>query len=180
MITAAVFARYARALADVALEKGEEAAVAADLETYREIFRAVPSLVDVFHSPAVSREAKQNLLGALLARYPLSRTAANFMKVAVDQNRIRYFQEIVDLYTATVNARRGVVSAEVVSPVPLGAAELERLRASLAGATGSRVDLQVRTDPELLGGLRVRVGSTIFDGSVRRQLAEVKRRLLEA
>jgi len=180
MISSAVFARYARALADVAFSTGEVDAVTADLMTYREIVRTSPALLDVFDSPAISREAKHNLLAALLAKFPATRSTSNFLKVAVDHNRIRYLNAIVDLYVATVNRRRGVVAAEVVSPAPLGEREVAALGEALGKATGSRVTLDVRTDPELIGGLLVRIESTVFDGSVRRQLAEVKRRLLEA
>ena len=180
MISSAVFGRYARALAEVALETGTESTVTADLEVYREIFRAVPELVEVFHSPAVSRAAKARILEKLLAKYPVHAITGNFFKVALEHNRLRYFNEIHDSYGKAVNARKGIVAASVTAPAPLGEDEIIRLRDSLAKATGLSVALAVRTDPELLGGLVVQVGSTVYDGSIRRQLTEMKRRLAEA
>jgi F-type H+-transporting ATPase subunit delta len=180
VISSAVFARYARSLADVALESGEADAVAADLTVYREIVRAAPALLEIFDSPAVSREAKQNLIAALLEKYPVRQITANFLRVLIDHNRVRYFDAIVDLYVATVNRRKGVVAADVTSPIPLSDADVAVLRESLAKATGANVMVNLRTDPGLIGGLVVQIESTVFDGSVRRQLTEVKRRLLEA
>jgi len=179
MISSAVFSRYARSLADVVLENREDAVVERDLGMYREIFRAVPDLLDTFHNPAIPREVKQRVLGELLARYPVSQTTSNYLKVLLDHNRIRYFQEIFELYTWIVNERRGIVTAQVASAAPLTDEQQSELREGLSQAVGKRVILDMRTDSELLGGLVVRVGSTVFDGSVRRHLAEMRQRLME-
>jgi F-type H+-transporting ATPase subunit delta len=179
MISSAIFGRYARSLADVVLEKREDAAVVRDLGVYREIFLAVPNLLETFHNPAIPRENKQKILSELLAHYPVSQTTANFLRLLLDHNRIRYFHEICDLFTRTVNERNGIITAQVASAAPLSEADQSRLRESLSRITGKRVLLDVHTDQALLGGVVVRVGSTVYDGSVRRQLAEVRRRLTE-
>ncbi len=179
MISSAVISRYARSLADVVSEKQIVAEVERDLGLYREIFLAVPDLLDTFHNPAIPREVKQQILSGLLGRYPVSPITENFLKLLVDHSRLRYFHEILDLYTKTLNERRGIVTAQVASAAPLSEGELTDLRESLARATGRSVILDVRTDKELLGGLVVRIGSTVYDGSVLRQLAEMRRRLTE-
>jgi F-type H+-transporting ATPase subunit delta len=177
MISSAVFARYARALVDVAMEKQDEPRVTQDLQTYREIFRTVPDLLDVFHSPAVPRDAKQRLLNELIAHYPVGPTTANFLQVVLQHNRFRYFHEIFDYYLRAVNERKGVMAAQITAPAELSDRELADLRKALASATGGAVTLSVRTDPSLLGGLVVQIGSTVYDGSIRRQLAEMRQRL---
>ncbi len=179
MISSSLFSRYARSLADVVMEMGIVDEVGRDLELYREIFLAVPDLLDTFHNPAIPMEAKAKILSELLARYPVSRTTENFLKVLVDHHRLRYFHEIFDLYTKTLDARRGIVTAQVASAAPLSETEQRELRESLAQATGRSVILDVQTDKELLGGLVVRIGSTVYDGSVLRQLEEMRRRLSE-
>lgn len=177
MISSAVFARYGRALADVALASGDESRVLADLNLYREIFRLVPALLETMDSPAVQRDAKERVLIGLLARYPVLPTVANFMRILLDNHRIRYYPEICEFYVHTVNERKGIVSARVTSAIPIAERELLMLRASLAKATGNEVQMTVDTDPDLLAGVIVQIGSTVYDGSIRAQLEEMRRRL---
>jgi F-type H+-transporting ATPase subunit delta len=179
MIISAIFTRYARALADVTLESAQEPAVTNDLGTYRQIFESVPQLLDAFDSPAIPREAKEKLLAELMKRYPVSRLSGNFLRTLLEHNRIKYFEAILRAYVKITNERKGIVSAQVTAAGELTAAELARLRESLAAATGRTVLLEVRTDPGLVGGTVVQVGSTVYDGSIRTQLSEMKRRLAQ-
>jgi F-type H+-transporting ATPase subunit delta len=179
MIPSAVFARYARALADVTLEKNEDAAVLKDLSTYREIFRQVPALLDALDSPAIPRESKENVLSELLVRYPVIQSTSNFLRILLRHHRIRYFEDICDLYQRTLNERRGIIAARVTSAVPLSEEDVSALRTSLAGATGRQSVLTMQTDPELLAGVVVQIGSTVYDGSIRTQLDEMRRRLMQ-
>ena len=177
MIPSAVLARYARALAEVALEEAQEEQVLGDLETYQQICQAVPDLLPAFDNPAVPREAKGKLLADLLQRYPVGRITGNFLHVLLSHHRLRYFHEICGLYVRVINERRGVVRAQVRSASDLSDGELEALRESLARVTGKAVTIEVRTDPDLLGGAIVQIGSTVYDGSIRTQLDEMRRRL---
>jgi F-type H+-transporting ATPase subunit delta len=177
MISSVIFARYGRALADVVLANGEDARVLGNLDTYCEIFRMVPELLDALDSPAVQADAKRRVLTGLLERYPVLPTAANFLHILLDNHRIRYFAEIRDSYVKTVNERKGIVSAQVTSAAPVPEKDLGRLRASLARATGNEVTMSVTTDPDLLAGAIVQIGSTVYDGSIRAQLEEMKKRL---
>ncbi len=179
MISTAIFARYARALADVALASGEERVVANDLETYREIFRQVPGVLELLDNPAVQRESKENVLSALMERYRVRQTTRNFLKTLLAHHRIRYFHEICDFYVKTVNERKGIVAAKVTTAWNLREQELTALLKSLSRVTGSQVTLSVQTDSELLGGVVVQIGSTVYDGSIRTQLNEMRRRLMQ-
>jgi len=179
VIPSAILGRYARSLADVAFEDNLEQEVSRDIETFREIFRAVPELAEAFHAPAVPRETKDNLLAALVRRYPVHPVTANFLRVLLGHNRMRFYPQIADAYRKAVDERRGVVEAAVTAAAPLTREELAGLESRLAGVTGKRVRLEPRTDASLLGGVVVRVGSTVFDGSIRTQLSEMKRRLTE-
>jgi F-type H+-transporting ATPase subunit delta len=178
VISSAIFVRYAHALADVALQSGNEAEVRSDLDTYREIFRQVPQLLEALDNPAIQREAKDNLLRNLLKRYPAAPSVQNFLRILLDNYRIRYFAEICDAYVRTVNERKGIVAARVTSAAPLRAAEQAVLRASLMRATGKEVNLTAASDPELLAGVIVQIGSTVYDGSIRTQLEEMRKRLV--
>jgi F-type H+-transporting ATPase subunit delta len=166
-------------LADVVFEENLEQEVTGNLETYEEIFRAVPDLLDAFHNPAVPREAKGKLLMELMARYPVHAIASNFLRVLLQHNRMLYFPQIFQGYRKAVNERKGIVSAIVSAATPLSQPELKSLADKLAGFTGKLVNVEMRTDASLLGGVVVQMGSTIFDGSIRTQLDAVRRRLSE-
>lgn len=178
MISSAIFTRYAHALADVALQSGEDALVRRGLDTYREIFLQVPALIESLDSPAVNREAKDRVLAGLIQRYPVATMVHNFLRLLLDHHRIRFFAEICDAFDKTVDERKGVVAARVTSAAPLNDAEQASLRASLAKATGKQVNLNVGTDPDLLAGVIVQIGSTVYDGSIRTQLEEMRKRLV--
>jgi F-type H+-transporting ATPase subunit delta len=179
VISSAILMRYARSLADVAFDAGQEPAVTTGLKTYLEIFRAVPDLLEVFDSPAIRREAKEKLLSNLFVKYPISKITGNFLLALLRHNRIRCFSEIFESYLKLVNSRKDIVSAQVTVAAPLSEIEIQNLSQSLAQAASKTVTLDVRTDADLVGGLVVQVGSTVYDGSIRTQLIEMKRRLAE-
>ncbi len=179
MIPSAVLGRYARSLADIAFELNLEEKVTEDLKTYNEIFSAVPDLLDTFHSPAIPREAKEKLLDELIRQYPVNRITSNFLRILLQHNRIRYFHQILESFLKSVNERRGIISARVTAAAPLSREELKNLEQKLAGITGKLVNIELQTDADLLGGVVVQIGSTIFDGSIRTQLNDMKRRLSE-
>jgi F-type H+-transporting ATPase subunit delta len=179
VIPSAILGRYARSLAEIAFEENLEQAVAEDLGTFSDIFRAVPDLLEVFHAPAIPRETKGKLLAELMAKYPVSQITSNFLRLLLQHNRIRYFSQIADGYLKSVNERKGIVSARVTAAAPLSQENLKNLEAKLAGITGKLVHIESQTDASLLGGIVVQMDSTIFDGSIRTQLSEMKRRLTE-
>jgi F-type H+-transporting ATPase subunit delta len=179
VIPAAILGRYARSLAEVVIEENIEQKVTSDLETYSEIFGAVPELLDVFHSPAVPRESKEKLLAELTAKYPVHSVTSNFLRILLQHNRVRFFEQIRKSYLKSVHESKGIVSARVTAAAALSVDELRKLEERLSGITGKLVSMESRMDPDLLGGLVVQMGSTIFDGSIRTQLAEMKRRLAE-
>ena len=179
MIPSAILGRYSRSLAEIAFEENLEQTVSEDLKTFSEIFRAVPDLLEVFHAPAIPRETKEKLLAELMAKYPVSPITSNFLRILLQHNRIRFFQQIVEGYWKSVNERKGIVSARVTAAAPVSRENLKALEAKLAGITGKLVHIESQTDANLLGGVVVQIGSTIFDGSIRTQLSEMKRRLTE-
>ena len=179
MIPSAILGRYARSLAEIAFEENLEQPVTEDLKTFREIFRAVPDLLEVFYAPAIPRDVKEKLLAELMAKYPVSLITSNFLRILLEHNRIRYFEQIADGYLKSVNERKGIVSARVTAAAPLSQENLKSLEAKLTGITGKLIQIESQTDANLLGGIVVQMGSTIFDGSIRTQLSEMRRRLTE-
>jgi ATP synthase F1 delta subunit len=153
--------------------------VTGDLKTYGEIFRMVPDLLVAFHTPAVPRDAKERLLDEVMAQHPVNPITSNFLRILLRHNRLRFLSQIFEIYLKAVNERKGVVSAMVTTAAPLSQQKIVGLAERLAAITGKLVNIELRTDADLLGGVVVQVGSTVYDGSVRTQLAEVRRRLSE-
>jgi F-type H+-transporting ATPase subunit delta len=179
MIPSAILGRYARSLAEIAFQENLELVITEELKTYTEIFHAVPDLLDAFDSPAIPHEAKEKLLAKVMGQYPVNPITSNFLRILLQHNRIRFYPQIVDGYFNAVNERKGIVTAQVTSVVPLSPQDLKSLEGKLAGITGKAVNLEMKTDAGLLGGIVVQIGSTIFDGSIRTQLSEMRRRLTE-
>jgi F-type H+-transporting ATPase subunit delta len=179
LIPSAILGRYARSLAEIVFEENLEQRVTEDLKTYNEIFRAVPDLLEAFHSPAIPRETKEKLLAEVMTLHPVNPITSNFLRILLQNNRIRFFQQILDSYVKSVNENKGIVSARVTAAAPLSPRALKSLENKLAGITGKLVNIELQTDASLLGGVVVQVGSTIFDGSIRTQLSEMRRRLSE-
>jgi F-type H+-transporting ATPase subunit delta len=179
VISAAILGRYAKSLSDVVFEENVVEKVTEDLKTYSEIFHAVPDVLETFDSPAVPRETKENLLRELTARYPVHSVASNFLRILLDHNRIRFFQEIRDAFLQSVHEQMGMASAQVTAAAPLSQQEMISLEKRLSAMTGKLVTVESQTDPSLLGGMVVQMGSTVFDGSIRTQLADIKRRFME-
>jgi F-type H+-transporting ATPase subunit delta len=180
MISSAILDRYAQSLADVAAQTQEEDAASKDLELYKDIFKAVPDILEAFHSPSIPRESKEKVLSELLARYPVRTTTGNFLRVLLKHNRIRYFQQIYDSYCTILSKRKGVVDAKVTVAAPLQPQDLTSLGDRLHTMTGKTVSMDVQQNPDLLGGIIVQIGSTVYDGSVRTKLSEIKRQLTES
>ncbi len=179
MIPSAILGRYARSLAEIAFEENLEQPVTEDLRTYTEIFRAVPGLLETFDAPSVPRETKQKLLVEVMRLHPVNQITSNFLRILLQHNRIGFFHQIADAYSKSINERKGIVSARVTTVAPLSPRDMKSLEMKLVEITGKQINMELQTDPGLLGGIVVQVGSTIFDGSIRTQLSEMRRRLTE-
>jgi len=173
----AVATRYAAALADVALEKNAADRVRQDLAAFVEAFSSAADLRIFLESPAADREVKQKVIESLAARMDLAPAVRNFVRVLVDHRRTEMLREIQQAFHGELNRRLGIAEAEVTSARELTAAEKQRLMAALERRTGMKMEAHFRTDTALLGGLVVRIGSTVYDGSVREQLSRLRAQL---
>jgi F-type H+-transporting ATPase subunit delta len=173
----AVARRYAAALADVVTARGESREVQDELSAWERMMRTNALLMEVFSNPTVPYEQKQKVLSKLIERTRVRPTTANFLQVLLRNQRLAELGEINKRFAQVLDERAGVVSAEVTTARPVPQASQEALRANLASLTGKQVRLSFTTDEELIGGIVTRIGSTIYDGSVRNQLQRFKERL---
>jgi len=174
----AVASRYARAFSDVVLEmKLDPKQVTAQLNSMVELYRSSLDLRRVWESPAIPAEQKRHLLDTVVERDAILRPLRNFLAVLIDHGRIHDVEMIARQFETELNQRLGIVEAEVSSSRPLEQAEREELLAQASRVTGKQISAKYQVDPSLIGGATVRIGSTIYDGSVRGQLERIKEQL---
>jgi F-type H+-transporting ATPase subunit delta len=168
---------YADALADVALSQNAAADVGRELADFLALMRESPELGVVLGSPAVARTNKHAVVEALVAQMGASRTLRNFLFVVINQRRMGLLPEIQAAFQAQLDERRGIARADVTSARALNDAEKQQLQKTLERLSGRRIEAQYRLEPALIAGAVVRVGSTIYDGSVRTRLERLRVRL---
>ncbi len=169
--------RYASALADVALDDGVAEAVQQGLTEFVGLWGGSSELRNFLASPAIPRDEKVALIEKLIARMGASVVLRNFLCVLVDNHRTALLAELPAAFRAELDQRLGIAKAEVTSSYALSRSEQEELRRALERLTGKQVRAEYRQDEALIGGLVVRIGSTILDGSVRSQLARLRTQL---
>ena len=168
---------YADALAEVATAQKNPEAVRREFSDFLALLGESEQLRILLASPAVSRANKHAVAQALVERMQASRTLRNFLFVVIDQRRVSLLPEIYQALEAQLDVREGIARANVVSARPLDEDEKKQLREALERLSGRRVEAHYRLDPALIAGAVVRVGSTIYDGSVRTQLERLRARI---
>jgi F-type H+-transporting ATPase subunit delta len=168
---------YAGALADVVLASGRADALRQEVRAAADLAAESPDLRNFLSSPAIPREGKHALVEKLVARMGASQELRNFLFVLVDHHRTAMLGEIAREFETTLLDRLGVVQASVTSARELSAPQKQKLAGRLEGLTGKKIEAQYAVDPTLVGGLAVRIGSTVYDGSVRAQLDRLAARL---
>jgi F-type H+-transporting ATPase subunit delta len=169
--------RYAKALFGLAQETGRVDALRAELDALVGAIEKVPALADVFVRPIHPAGERRRAVAELAGPLGLSPLLANFCAYLIDQRRTRDLAAIRDEFVRLAEEAAGRVRGEVVTAAPLDGAQLDRVRGALARRLGRQIDLAVRIDPELVGGLVARVGDLVFDGSLRSQLAQLRAQL---
>ena len=177
MSVTTVARRYAEAIADVAIARNQVEQIDTELNVFQQMMKASRELHDVFASPILSTEQKRQVLEALLARTKPSQTTANLLRTMLKNYRLHLVEAVYEQYRREINERQGVTIAEVTTAAPLAATEQEVLGRHLRDLTGKQVQLQFKTDPEMIGGIITRIGSVDYDGSIRTQLQAVKQKL---
>ena len=175
---AAVLGRYARAFADVVVDRkvAPDKAVA-ELSEIAALVNTSTEFRNVLQNPSVALPQKLGLLDAVIARTGGSKILRNFVAVLIDQRRIGNIGDIVEQFKQELDRRMGIADARVSSARELTAAEKKSLGQQLAAITGKTVRATYSQDASLLGGAVVRVGSTIYDGSVRGQLQRIREQI---
>ena len=175
--------RYARALTDVVTAPGAPAAadpkiITGQLTEFADLMKVNSELAILFSTPAVSTAKKTAVLSELSKSLNLAPLTKNFLTVVLQHERMDWLQEIVEAFNTLLDERLGVVVAEITSARTLEEKDRQALTEALSRRTGKQVKMRFALDPALIGGVTARVGSTIYDGSVRGQLDRLRTDLL--
>jgi F-type H+-transporting ATPase subunit delta len=165
----------ARALLEVAEKKGDPATVQDALRQVATALRDLPELHSAVSNPAVSVERRKRIVGAVFASAP--ELVRRFLELLVARELIGMLPRVEQSYTAQWNARRGVVTAEAVTAVPLDEALAGELEQAIGKATGLIAELSKQTDPAVIGGVFLKMGGHTYDGTVRGRLHALRRTL---
>ena len=178
--TTEVGGRYAQALFDLALETARLDAVRADLASLKAAWIDSADLRRLCQSPIMAAEDQGRGLVAIAETAKFDATTRNFLGLLAQNGRARDLPGTITGFEALYSAHAGVVAAEVVSAVPLSAAQQTQIRSALSKALGKAPEMTARVDPSILGGLKVKVGSKLFDASLKTKLDQMKYALKRA
>jgi F-type H+-transporting ATPase subunit delta len=166
--------RYASALADVSIEKGEANEVKQELQDWDALLRANTNLQEVFRNPTIALDQKRAVLNKLIERARPRPTTANFLKVLLQNQRLTELPDINQKLTEILDERAGMIAATVTTARPVAESSRQNLISRLSTLTRKKVRVDFKEDPDLIGGLITRIGSTVYDGSVRTQLQQFR------
>jgi F-type H+-transporting ATPase subunit delta len=169
--------QYANALADIVLEQGAAEPARKQLSEFGAAYGESAELRNFLASPAVTRESKHEVIEKLAARMGASKIIRNFLFVIVDNQRAALLPEIVATFEHVLRQRQGVAEAQIASAVELNDKQKSTLMRTLEDLTAKKIQAKYSLEPALLGGAVVRIGDTIYDGSLRNQLNQLRARL---
>lgn len=176
MIDGLVAKRYAEALFNVANEKNLLDKVEQDLKVAAEILNNTEDLMTFLRHPQVDSQKKKNLIDSSF-KDSIAVISKNFLFQLIDNHRIEFIEDILRIYVKLANDVRGVLDVEAVTAVPLDDSENGKVIQSLSGKFGKQIRLTNVIDPSVIGGMIVKIGDRIYDGSVNKQLKVLKRSL---
>lgn len=168
--------RYAEALLDSVWEEPAETrqAVSEQLALLAASVRESFDLRNALENPSYGSDDRLRVLDAIAERLELSDRVRTFARLVVERGRAAEIGAIAETFNRLLDARAGRVKARVLSAVPLGDDAVDGIRKALEDRTGKTVEIELGIDPELIGGVRAEIGSTVFDGSIRAELDRLR------
>ena len=177
----AIALRYAQAFASVVASQNlDPLATQRQLADFNDTLAQSQALGEVLSNPAIPSEQKLRVLDAIASRLGMFPQVRNFLAVIMDHQRMNVLGEILAEYHGLADEQAGLAEAEITSARPLDDRDRAELEAQVSRLAGGRVRATYRQDPALLGGAVVRLGSTVYDGSVRAQLLGLREKLINA
>jgi F-type H+-transporting ATPase subunit delta len=173
-------ARYAKALLDVSRKEGDPLAAERDLQGFASLTAGNEQLARVLVNPAIPAPRKTALVRELLERTPVGTIVGKLIVLLAERDRLVLIPDLLDEYRKRLMDFQNIVQAEVTSAVPLPPDAVRAIERAVAERTGRKVAMTSRVDPGVIGGVVTRIGSVVYDGSVKRQLEKMKDTLTSA
>ena len=177
MIGGSLARRYARALLDIGQEERQLRRVLSEVEEFGKALEGSPALREVMEADDINRRDKHTALDAVLSKAGFLPTTQSFLSLLIEKGRMNVLPQILVSLRGMVEEVEGIERVEVIVPMALSVTQKELLRTVLERRTGKKVVLEETVDPAVLGGMVVRVGSTVYDGSVRTQIHQIRENL---
>jgi len=169
--------RYARALLAIGEEEGQTRRILEETEQFDKLASDTPLLREMMEANHINRRDKKAALEASLAPADFLASTRNFLFLLVDKGRMNILSPIVSELRRLVEQIEGIERVEVVVPMPLTGTQRDMLQSVLEGQTGKKVMLEETVEPGVLGGMIVKVGSTVYDGSARTQIKQIRQNI---
>ena len=179
MIGSTIAKRYARAFYEIAAEESQLEKYYRELSSFAAIINDNKDLKEFLANPVFDQNEKKSVVESILAKTDISGITANFLKLLTDKQRIVVLSDIVECYRELMDETLKTIRASVKTAFPLSAELIRKLQEGLESQTKKKVDMTVIEEPNLLGGIVVRVGDTVYDNSIRTQLNNIRNLLGE-
>jgi F-type H+-transporting ATPase subunit delta len=177
VIVGSLARRYARALFDIGKEEGQVRRSLSEVEDFSGALESSAELREAMESAYISRQVKQTALVSLLSSTDYLESTKSFLSLLVEKGRMNVLPAILDELRRMTEEYEGIERVVVTVPIALSASQKDLLRAVLEKRTGKKILLDESIDPEILGGMIVRMGSTVYDGSVSTQIQQIRQNL---
>ena len=171
--------RYSRALFEVAKEAGEIEKIENDIKNFAHLINNSQEIKNFMHNPTQSKENQNNALKLLAEKLNLSKNLKNFMFLLIEKRRIFFVEKIIDSFLKICALKRGEPKASLVSSKELSETELENISKELSSSLSSTIKFNYKVDKELIGGLKLQLGSFMIDTSIKSKLNKYKQIMLE-
>lgn len=170
--------RYAKALVQLAEEEKTVDKTKADLDAFTSAVDALPALQKLFASPIFTPENKKAVIKELAEKLGMQPTTQRFVEHLAETGRIRYIGDLYEAFLEILAERQNRAMARLTTAATINPADLEDIKKKLESLTGKQVDIDSQVDASLIGGAKAQIGSTIYDGTIKNQLAKMRNQLM--
>jgi F-type H+-transporting ATPase subunit delta len=172
--------RYSRALFEVAKEADDLEKVEKDIKNFQALLNGSLEIKNFIHNPTESKDNQNNVLRLLSENLNFSKNLKNFMFLLIEKRRIFFLGKIIDSFLNLCSQKRGEVKASLISSKELSETEIESISKDLSSSMGSTIKFDYKVDKELIGGLKLQLGSFMIDTSIKNKLNKYKQKMLES